>query len=78
MNLQVRYGVIGTGMMGIEHIGNIRAIDGAEVTAVADPRPASRHAAREVLSGQEVMVLDNHYDLVDSGLCDAVVLATPI
>ena len=64
-------------MMGIEHIGNILAIPGAEVTAVADPHGPSRRAAREALDGQEVAVFRNHRDLADSGLCDAVVVATP-
>ena len=43
---QVRYGVIGTGMMGVEHIENILHLDGADVTAIADPHPESRAWAR--------------------------------
>ena len=77
VTMPVRYGVIGTGMMGIEHIGNIRAIDGTKVTAVADPHPPSREAAREGLTGEDVAVFDTHHQLIDSGLCDAVVVATP-
>ena len=64
-------------MMGIEHIGNILAIPGAEVTAVADPHGPSRLAAREALDGRELAVFRNHRDLADSGLCDAAVVATP-
>ena len=33
----IRYGVIGTGMMGVEHIENIRALDGAAVTESFQP-----------------------------------------
>ena len=33
----VRYGILGCGMMGKEHIRNIQLIDGATVSAVADP-----------------------------------------
>ena len=77
MNGPLRYGVIGTGMMGIEHIGNIRALDSAVVAAVADPHPPSRRAARQALGSQDLAVFDNHQDLIDSGLCDAVVVATP-
>ena len=47
MNAQsapVRYGVIGTGMMGVEHIENIRALDGATVTAICDTNAGSRAA----------------------------------
>ena len=75
----MRYGVIGAGMMGVEHIGNIRAIDGATVTAVADPHEPSRRAAVEAVQGwaPAPAVFDHHQDLVDSGLCDAVVVATP-
>ena len=29
----LRYGVIGTGMMGVEHIRDVQALDGAEVVA---------------------------------------------
>ena len=37
MNEQVRYGLIGTGMMGVEHLRNLALIPGAVVTAIADP-----------------------------------------
>ena len=77
MAQNIRYGVVGTGMMGIEHIGNIRAIPGAVITAVADSHEPSRRAARMALDSQEVAVFHNHRDLADSGLCDAVVVATP-
>jgi len=75
--MRIRYGVIGAGMMGIEHIENIGAIAGAEVTAVADPYPSSQQAARNALAGREVAVFDDHRDLIAAGLCDAVVVATP-
>ena len=77
MNLPIRYGVIGTGMMGIEHIGNILAIPGAAVTAISDPHPPSRQAAREALQGQDFGAFEDHRDLIAAGLCDAVVVATP-
>ena len=35
----IRYGIIGTGMMGCEHIRNLLALPGAKVTALADPTP---------------------------------------
>jgi myo-inositol 2-dehydrogenase / D-chiro-inositol 1-dehydrogenase len=70
-----RYGIIGTGMMGMEHIANIAHIDHAQVTAFADPHPASRLAAAEACP--EATAFDRVGDLLDSGLCDAVVIATP-
>ncbi|MSY06562.1 MAG: gfo/Idh/MocA family oxidoreductase, partial [Actinobacteria bacterium] len=41
----IRYGIIGAGMMGIEHLRNLQAIEGVVVTAIADPSEASRDAA---------------------------------
>ena len=41
----IRYGIIGCGSMGREHIENIKSLDGTEVTAIADPNAASREAA---------------------------------
>ncbi len=72
----VRYGVIGTGMMGIEHIENIRAVPGAVVTAVADPYEPSRAAGQEA-AGPEAVTFAHHADLLASGRCDAVVVASP-
>ena len=43
---KIRYGVIGCGSMGREHIENIKALDAAEVTAISDTHPASRIATR--------------------------------
>ena len=43
---QIRYGVIGTGMMGVEHIENIRSLDGAVVTASSDTNADSRATGR--------------------------------
>ncbi len=74
----IRYGVIGTGMMGIEHIGNIRALPDAKVSAIADPHPPSLVAGVKALEGREPpAVFQGHRELIDSGLCDAVVIASP-
>lgn len=72
----IRYGVIGTGMMGVEHIENIRALPDAEVVAVSDPTPDSIAAAVAV-TGAGVATFDDHRALLESNLCDAVVIASP-
>ena len=41
MTAPIRYGVVGTGMMGVEHLRNLLITPGAEVVAVVDPTPAS-------------------------------------
>lgn len=82
-NDELRYGIIGSGMMGIEHMLNIGAIDGARVTAIADPEPQSRELAKQFsgLDGVDgrpaVAEFEHHAELLASGLCDAVVVATP-
>ena len=73
---KIRYGVIGCGSMGREHIENIKALDAAEVTAISDTHPASRIAAA-ALPVNPPAVFEDHRDLLASGLCDAVVIATP-
>ena len=70
-----RYGVIGTGMMGVEHIENINHIPGAVVAAYADPHPDSRAAARTLTDG--AVGFEDYDDLLEAGLVDAVVIATP-
>ncbi|MFV9673132.1 MAG: Gfo/Idh/MocA family protein, partial [Acidimicrobiia bacterium] len=73
----IRYGVIGTGMMGVEHILNINALDGAEVTAISDPETDSRTAGAEAAGIGEEAVFADHQSLISSDLCDAVVVASP-
>jgi predicted dehydrogenase len=73
---KIRYGIIGCGSMGREHIENIRALGSGPVTAVADPTPVSREAAAALLGG-DVRLFADHRELLSSGLCDAVVIASP-
>ena len=76
----VRYGVIGTGMMGVEHIQNILHLDGSEVTAISDPYGPSRAAAIAEVTGagrSAPAAFEHHGALLESGLVDAVVIATP-
>jgi myo-inositol 2-dehydrogenase / D-chiro-inositol 1-dehydrogenase len=73
---KIRYGIIGCGSMGREHIDNIRALGSGVVTAIADPTPASREQAQALLDGQ-AKFFEHHRELLSSGLCDAVVIASP-
>ena len=73
----IRYGIIGCGSMGREHIENLNAMGaGVAVTALADPHAASRDAALALLRDAP-QAFDDHRALLQSGLCDAVVIATP-
>jgi len=73
---KIRYGIIGCGSMGREHIENLRALGGTAVTAIADPSAASREQAAEIVEGK-VQLFEDHRDLLGSGLCDALVIASP-
>ncbi|MEM7141529.1 MAG: Gfo/Idh/MocA family oxidoreductase [Actinomycetota bacterium] len=73
--MDLRYGVIGTGMMGVEHINNLLHVDGAEITALSDPDPGSRETASALVPGAAVYT--DHRQLIDDGVCDAVVVASP-
>ena len=75
----LRIGVIGTGMMGCEHIRNVNALPGAVVTAVSDPNEIPLGWARDNLGerASEVTFLRDHRDLLSSGAVDAVIVASP-
>lgn len=72
----VRYGVIGSGMMGQEHIRNLALLEGAKVTAIADQNADMRAQAGALLEPQ-AQVFADYKQLVASGACDALVVATP-
>jgi predicted dehydrogenase len=75
-NVALRYGIIGCGSMGREHIENIRAMGGTEVTGIFDPFPESVNLALDILD-EGVKVFDTYENLLSSDTCDAVVVATP-
>ena len=78
MGSRVRYGLIGTGMMGVEHIQNLRVTPGAELTAIYDPVPTSLGWAREASKGwSDPKAYESPEALVQSGEVDAVIIASP-
>ena len=74
--MTIRYGLIGAGMMGQEHIRNIGLLDGCEITAIADPNEAMRACAVDASGGMAKGFTD-HGQLLSSDLCDALIVATP-
>ena len=74
---KVKLGIIGVGNMGTGHSKNY--LDGLmpeiEITAVADRSAARREWAKENLPG--VKVFEEGVDLIHSGACEAVLIATP-
>ena len=61
----VRYGIIGSGMMGLEHLWNLHHVPGAAVTAIADPYPPSREATILFDEGRnQIAEFDDHRELL--------------
>ncbi|WP_375251107.1 Gfo/Idh/MocA family protein [Sphingomonas sp.] len=79
MGEQVRYGLVGTGMMGVEHLNNLAITPGAVVTAIADPVSTSLGWAKDALGERAdgVRSFDSSAALAASGLVDAVIVASP-
>ena len=75
---QVRIGLIGLGTMGMGHAKSLieHKVPGGKLTAVCDRSPQRRQWAQETLGG-EIQVFDQVEALLDSGLVDGVLIATP-
>lgn len=75
---KVRLGVIGIGGMGTNHVNTILKgeVPEMELTAVADIRQVRLDWAKEKLP-ETVQIFDDGRALIDSGACDAVLIATP-
>jgi len=66
-------------MMGIEHITNLAITPGAVITALADPTGSSLEQSMTALGarGESVARFGSAEALAESGLCDAVIVASP-
>jgi myo-inositol 2-dehydrogenase/D-chiro-inositol 1-dehydrogenase len=77
MAATLRYGIIGTGLMGCEHIRNLNVLDGAEVAAFADPNERSRGWARRALAGRPAVEYEDYGAMLAEAALDVVVIASP-
>lgn len=78
--MTTRYAVIGSGMMGQEHIRNISLLPGAEVTAIADPDQTMRESATTLCrqNGHDgVVAFGDFREMLSAQLADAIVVASP-
>lgn len=75
----VRYGLVGSGMMGVEHIRNLAITPGAELVAIADPVESSLAWARDALGARAhgVRSYSSAAELAAASNIDAVVVASP-
>ncbi len=77
---KLRYGLIGAGMMGREHVRNIALVKGATVTALSDPDVGSRNESARAIQaafGKPPAIYRGHRELLEKGEVDALVIASP-
>ena len=72
----IRYGLIGAGMMGQEHIRNIALLEGAAVSALADPDEGMRARSLQVQGGT-ARVFSDWRELVSADICDVYLIVSP-
>ncbi|MEM9225559.1 MAG: Gfo/Idh/MocA family oxidoreductase [Pseudomonadota bacterium] len=74
-----KYGLIGAGMMGQEHVRSLQLVPGAELVCVADPHEGSRNWT--ALTLEQIKASANIYsdwqEMIDKEQLDAVLVATP-
>ena len=75
----LRVGVIGTGMMGCEHLKNLMGLENVEIAAYSDPHETSREWAQLTLGDRasQAQAFRHHRDLLSANLVDAVLVASP-
>ena len=73
---EIRYGFIGAGMMGQEHLRNVQALPGATVAAIADPHDQSLADAQAALA-EPVPAYRDAAEMLQHESLDAVVVSTP-
>ncbi len=78
--MSVRYGIIGLGNQGSSYLFNIfeggKAVD-ATVSAVCDNNPAKIELVKSRVPKCDPVYFDNYIEMLDSGLCDAVLVEVP-
>ena len=79
---RVRMGIIGIGNMGSGHVKSFiegEVSDDVVLTAVADLRKSRREWAKEYFRKNctDIVVFDDDVSLIESGLCDAVMVEIP-
>ena len=75
---KVRFGIIGVGNMGSSHAKNLfkGEIKNAVLGAICDLKESRREWAKKEF-GEDLPIFENYKDLLASGTCDVVIIATP-
>ena len=73
--MTTHYGIIGCGMMGHEHIRNIRLLDDTAVSVIFEPDPGM--AATAAALAPEAVFVDSIDALLDHESLDCLVIVSP-
>lgn len=80
MTSKKRYGLIGAGMMGYEHIQNMALVDGVDFVAMSDITPSCLVAGTQIaamVGFDKVTTYADHMEMIAAENIDAVIIATP-
>ncbi|KAG2263932.1 hypothetical protein Bca52824_071011 [Brassica carinata] len=76
-----KYGIVGIGMMGREHLINLHHLrhQNLAVVSIADPHPPSQLLAVELARSfnWDLKVFSGHEELLESETCDVIVVSSP-
>ena len=71
----LRYGIIGCGMMGREHVRNVALLEDAKIGAVFDPVAELAKEASQLAGG--AVITNSLAELVNTPSLDALIVASP-
>ncbi|WP_435230099.1 Gfo/Idh/MocA family protein [Pseudopelagicola sp. nBUS_20] len=73
--MTIRYGLIGSGMMGQEHIRNVNLLPGCTVSAIFDPDEGMRALSAQTSGGAQTFT--DYKEMLSAGVCDVLLIAAP-
>ena len=74
--MSARYAIIGSGMMGREHIRNLALIMDAELVAISDPDTGSQNWGLQE-AGEPIAIYADNAEMMRAEKPDAVIIASP-
>lgn len=77
---KIRFGIIGLGNQGSHYALGLfdkGAITNGVITALCDINPAKIEAMKSRITNKDITYFTNYTDMLDSGLCDAVLVEVP-
>lgn len=77
---KIRFGIIGVGNQGFSYAVNgfeKGNVENGVLTAACDINPDKIENLKQYIKNQEVVYFNNYIEMIESGLCDAVLVETP-